>query len=404
MYFKRKWSTIYTKVLCPKNGGNNMETKDFFETDDLDMGVDRRKTLIEELKELQKCEDKNQVQRTLNDIRRRWRQIPSWESVYEESLQQEYEALMDEFYQKRNELYKSSKEAKQALIDETKELLSKDVLPTYDKVNELMEQWKQTGSAGKETDDTLWEEFNALRQSYFERRRQNWQDIKEKYHSAKAIKESLIEKAKEWQASEDWQKASEFYRDLMEQWKQAGYAGKDHDDRLWEAFNEARQVFYARRQEHYDALHKVQQEHFQEKKGLIEKAKGIAASQEYTRENTEAMKQLNVDWKAVGSCGRKHEDALWEEFSSILDEYFAQLKQLNEQRHEQWRQRMNEVRTHKQETIQNQKRIITRLQNDLGNVLGEQAQLDLEDEIAQKEAFIEQLEAEIADIESKLEK
>lgn len=38
----------------------------------------------------------------------------------------------------------------------------------------------------------------------------------------------------------------------MDAWKAAGNAGREFDDDLWNAFNEARQKFYAKRNEFYE--------------------------------------------------------------------------------------------------------------------------------------------------------
>ena len=43
------------------------------------------------------------------------------------------------------------------------------------------------------------------------------------------------------------------------------------------------------------------------------------------------MKKLNGLWKEIGSCGKEKEDALWKEFRCAADDYFAGLKQFNEQ-------------------------------------------------------------------------
>lgn len=63
---------------------------------------------------------------------------------------------------------------------------------------------------------------------------------------------------------------------------------------------------------------------------------------------------------------------------------------------------MMEVRTRKDELMQEQKRQIKRMQEDIGNVLGERAISELEQRIEDKKKFIEELEAQIKDIDSQL--
>ena len=59
-------------------------------------------------------------------------------------------------------------------------------------------------------------------------------------------------------------------------WKAAGSAGREHEDRLWNAFNESRQKFYDRRGEYYDQLHEQQDGKYEEKRRLVEQANEIA--------------------------------------------------------------------------------------------------------------------------------
>ena len=83
----------------------------------------------------------------------------------------------------------------------------------------------------------------------------------------------------------------------MKQWKEAGSAGREHEDRLWNEFNEARQGFYDRRNKFYDELHEDQKQKYEEKKKLVNQAAEILEQQLFHKEHTAQMKQLQVDWK-----------------------------------------------------------------------------------------------------------
>ena len=63
---------------------------------------------------------------------------------------------------------------------------------------------------------------------------------------------------------------------------------------------------------------------------------------------------------------------------------------------------MVEARTRKQELIQNQKRQIQRMKEEMVGLLGQRAIDDMQDRIEEKEDFIAQLEAEVEDIDKTL--
>lgn len=370
-----------------------MEEKDF------DEDIKKREALIEEAKNLDASLTWNELSRKITEIKRKWKRISYWESAYEDKLAEDFDEVLDGYYAKRNEIYKNSQSLKQEVIAKAKELAAcTNFNQATEEMNELMRQWKAAGSAGKE-EDALWESFNEARQSFFESKRKFLEDRQNQFENAKKIKESLIEQASAYTDSNDWQKTSEALRDLLNQWKAAGYAGKEHDETLWSRFNETCQKFYVRRDAHYKELHEVQGENYGSKKELLAKAQEILDLKAFTKENTAKMKELNVEWKKVGSCGKDREDRIWNEFRSVMDAYFAGLKEYNDQRHQQWLQRMQDNRKRKQDLIQNQRRQLKRMQDDLSSILSEREVEEMKERIADKEEFIRELEEQLADID-----
>ena len=375
------------------------ENDEMFEVSDYDEDINKRKALIEEAKALEEPVNFNDVV----TLQRKWKRIPYWESAYEDTLAEEFDSYMDAFYAKRKAGYAANEEAKKELIEETKKWsLSEEWNKASEAMGTMLENWKKIGSAGKDSDDALWDEFNGLRQKFYDRKHLHWQDMQTQFKNAREAKEDLIERAKGLKDSKEWQKTSEAFRNLMEEWKEVGNAGRDCENALWETFNASRQEFYAARTKYYDALHAQQDEKYTAKQALVEKAKEILERKAFTREDTAAMKDLNAEWKKVGSCGKERENEIWNEFRGVMDEYFDGLKQFNEQRHQQWRQRLIDARTHKQELIQNQKRQIKHMEAEMVGLLGQRAIDDMQDRIAEKEDFIAELEEEVLDLEKTL--
>lgn len=369
----------------------------------LDEDIELRKSLIASAKALQTSEDKN-VYLEISKLQKEWRKIPSMDSALEADLKEEFDTIVDSIYAKRKSEYKDNEAVKKDLIAQAKALVNAE---NWNKataqMEELMEQWRTAGSTGKESDDSLWEEFNEARKSFFNNKHQYWEDLQAKFANAKEVKQDLIVKAKELQQSEEWNKTSAAFQDLLDQWKAVGNAGKEFEEKLWSEFNEVRQGFYDRRNAYYDELHEKQGVNATSKRELVTKAQEIANSKEYTKENTEAMKQISASWKSVGNSG-KEEDGLWAEFRGAMDAYFDGLRTFNEQRQAQWRQRMQEIRARKQEMIMKQKNQIKRLQEEMASMYSQREIDDTADYIEEKKEFIEQLEQEIADIEAKLNK
>lgn len=377
--------------------------EEMVEISDFDEDVRLRKELIEEAKKID-ASNWNVASRQIQDLRRKWKRIHYWESIFEDQIIEEFEGIIDSLFSVRKEGYASNQTCKEDLVKKAEELSTSTAWnKTATEMNDLMTQWKAVGTAGKEVDDALWEKFSAARKKFFEARHDYWESQKEYFEKAKEVKKELIEKAATYADSNEWQKTSAAMKDLMDQWKAVGSAGREVDDVLWEEFQKARQVFFDRRAVHYEELHEAQKKNIEEKRALIQRVKEIEALKDYSRENTQVMKDLGVEWKNIGSCGKDKEDTLWNEFREVMDAYFEGLKVLNEEKRAQWVEKMQDAKARKQDLLQNQKRHLERMKNELPTLLGQRAIDEMQERIEDKEDFISELEEQIADIEKRLE-
>lgn len=380
---------------------DNEELYEEFEDQDAD--IKEKEALIEEAEKLKDIDDWNELAPRVNDLQRAWRRIHYWESGYEDELKEKFDAIMDTFYDKKREADQAGEQIKEDLIKKAEEVSqSEDWKNATQQMKDLMTQWKAAPRLGRRKDDELWNRFNAARQTFYTRKHEHWEDMKEHFEDAREAKEKLIVEAEALKDSEEWQKAGNQFKDLMTRWKEAGNAGREYEDDLWERFNGARQHFYQRRNAFYEELHKTQDANYQAKQELIEKAKAIEATKDYSRENTQTMKDFGVQWKEIGSCGRARENEIWNSFRTVMDDYFDGLKELNAKKHEEWKERMANTIDRKKYDIENEKRRISRLEEDLRGLNSQSRMDEIEDEIDEAEEEIHQLEDEIADIESKI--
>lgn len=380
------------------------ENDEMFETEVEIDDVAEKKALIEEAKALDPEADWKDVAPQINALKKAWKRLPSNESMQDENLRDEFEAVLDVHFKKQRENFKVAKATKEALIKEAKALAdTKEFGKANTRMNDMMGEWKASGSAGsKDVDDQLWEEFNKARKTFFDRRAKDWENRKAGFEAAKVAKEALVAKAKELAEGNNFRAAANDFKKLMEDWKAAGSAGKAHEDELWTQFNAARQTFFDRRNAFYAEMNEKYEAVYNVKKGLVDKAAEVAANKEYTKENTAELKNLQKEWKAAGFCGKEKEDALWADFRAAMDDYFAGLKAFNDAKHADWVARMKDAYARKQELINNQERQIKRLEAERVGAMGDRELQDIEMRIADKQEFIDQLKAELADLEKRI--
>mgnify|MGYP004671263177 FL=1 len=379
----------------------NMFADEYDRLDD----ISKKEEILKEAKEIPADADYKDVMPTISALQKKWRRIGEGESAYEESLRKQFDEVLDVFYEKQKEALKDVVTAKEELIKKAEALVdSKDLNKATNEINALFDEWKKLGYTDKKTDDELWAKFNAARQSFYDNRHELREQMAAKMQDAVKVKEELITKAEELADSTSWKKTTEAMDALMEEWKAAGYAGKEHNDELWDKFRAARKKFYDARSDFYAKQNAEFAEKVKSKQELIEKAKAIVEENAYSRENSDKLKELSTAWKEVGFSGRDKEEKLWNEFKGTLDTYYAGLKAFNEQKHTDWLNRMESVKSRKVDMIEKQKKQLTWMERELTSVIGEAAFEEMQLDIEDKKAFIEQLEAELKELEDKIAK
>jgi hypothetical protein len=97
----------------------------------------------------------------------------------------------------------------------------------------------------------------------------------------------------------------------MEDWRNAGYAGKVVNDQLWEDFREARQAFFARREAEVVEI----------KRQIITEAKEATAKVSNWVATSTRLDELMARWKEAGNSGSESDKELWDEFNGIRREF-----------------------------------------------------------------------------------
>ena len=148
-----------------------------------------------------------------------------------------------------------AKAAKERLVTEAEQLAqSNDWRNGANRLRDLLEQWKALPRIDRASDDALWRRFSTARTAYTRHRKAHFAELNEKREGAKSIKERLVTEAEALASSTDWGATAGRYRDLMSQWKAAGAAPKEIDDKLWKRFRGAQDAFFGARDEANKAL------------------------------------------------------------------------------------------------------------------------------------------------------
>lgn len=375
------------------------------------VGSSNAKTKISEVfKKIKEAQDKWQ------ELLTKWKAIQNWNTPRENELWKEFHEASDKiktskknFQAEVERIRSKNKDAKNALVAEASRLsTSGDWKQTGDRLKELMEQWKSIGSAGKDEDDKLWEQFDKARKEFFERRKRYYAEQDEKHDKAKRLKLDLIEKAIfavklssfPNTTSQNIKDTSDRLNDIMNQWKAAGSAGKDHDDNLWEQLNNARQKFNDTKQTFYKQRDDERARNRAEKNRICSEASAIANSGNYSRENADRMRKLSDQWRSTGSAGEQDE-YLWNTFNGYRDTFRNGQRREADRKHDEWLQRTRERIYRKEEQRSKLYGALERVREQLNRTKNYLRERELMERVRDLESKIEQLTREIYEMKSR---
>ncbi len=262
-------------------------------------------------------------QEKLDAVKVKWDELKDWGTPKDAELTKRFSRAAAE-YAPRAEAIKTNKEAKLAVLAKTVEIEAMaNFKEAKNAVRKLRDELFEIGSAGDENDRAFAKQLSDLEKNIDARRKEFFENRDSIRAAAKEKKEQIIVSAENLVKNvSNWKDASDKLNGLFNDWKAAGSAGRDEDDGLWGQFNAVRDEFYAKRKEFFEERNRKFRESVDTKRNIITEAAEIAAKEDYSRENTERMKQLDVEWRAAGYSGKDDNDALWEEFSATKEKFW----------------------------------------------------------------------------------
>lgn len=228
---------------------------------------------------------------------------------------------------------------KEGIIEGLKQLIeTKDnatLKELNDKFKEFQEQWKNVGPVPQNDSNNLWQNYHFYVEQFFDILRINKElrflDMKKNLEQ----KLKLCEKAESLLLEESVNKSFQALQQLHEEWKEIGPVEESKKEELWKRFKNASDQINQRRREHYENVYAEQQNNYNAKVVLCEKAEElIAQDAESVKDNntiSEQLTELLKVWKTLGPAPSKLNDEIWARFKGTLDKFFSAKKEYFQQ-------------------------------------------------------------------------
>jgi hypothetical protein len=216
--------------------------------------------------------------------------------------------------QKKAEEAKAAREAakveaverKQALVVEAEHIASDSTQwkAAGDRLKEILDEWKTIHGVDRKTDGELWKRYSAARDAFARRRGTHFASLDASRKEVQATKEKLVAEAESLANSEDWAQTAARLKQLMADWKAAGRASKEAEQRLWERFRGAQDAFFSRRSEVFSARDAEYQGNLTAKRELLAEAEALDVDDD-PKAAQQKLREIQGRWHEIGRVPRE---------------------------------------------------------------------------------------------------
>ena len=261
-----------------------------------------------------------------------------------------------------------------------------------DKLRALLDEWKSLPRLSKAADDALWHRFSTARTQYTRRRKQHFGEVSVAREGAAKVKEKLIAEAEALSSSTEWGDTAGKYRDLMQQWKKAGAAARNVDDKLWQRFRAAQDVFFAARDEANKLLDAEYEVNAEKKLEILVDAEKLLPITDLEAAR-KAWRDIAERWEAAGKVPRTR----MSEFEGRIRKVEQAIRTAGEQ---EWKRTDPEKSARADDMVSKLERAITETEEKLAKAqsAGDAKKVkDLEATLASNRSFLEMAQKAQAD-------
>lgn len=295
----------------------------------------KKQDIIEKIKSMVTTpEEANANFQNFKALQAEWKEIKAVPAENANELWRSYQLYVEQFYdlinlnrEAREYDFKKNLEKKTELCEAAEKLAEeKDVISAFRQLQDLHQQYRETGPVEKELREKVWARFKAASTVINKKHQQHYDDLRARENENLVQKTALCEKveaiAKEENKSpNDWERHSEEIVAAQQDWKKLGYAPQKVNQKIFDRFRAACDDFFTRKNTYYKERKATFSQNEKLKRALIEKAKELQDSTEW-KATTDKLVNLQKEWKTIGPMPRKVSDQLWKEFREACDHFF----------------------------------------------------------------------------------
>ena len=246
----------------------------------------------------------------------------SFEKLYEKLKDKQKLNNTNQEREKENNL-----KVKNSLLDKLRELIAQEETTTsITTLKDIQEAWKKTGPVPQAQAQTLWNNYNALVERFYNNR-SIYFELKELDRKKNLeTKKELCEKAEKLIETDHLPTALKELKQLHEEYKHIGPVPKEDQEALWNRFKAASDKIYEKRNHYHENLKKQQEENYNKKLEIAKHIETYVAFEsdridDWKAKTAEVLKLQN-EWKSAGMVTEQQTKELSKKFWPHCKKFF----------------------------------------------------------------------------------
>jgi len=301
--------------------------------------------IIDRIKELVNREESiNKTFQEFRSLQNEWHSIGIVPQSALKDLWENYHHNVEIFYdyikinkELRDLDLKKNLEAKILLCEKAEELLLEpNPVNAFKLLQEYHNQWREIGPVPQESKNEIWERFKEATAQINKRHHEYFEKQKDEQRKNLEAKIAICEEVEAINALEirnfkEFDEKAEKIVALQKMWRTIGFAPKRQNNKVYQRFRDACDIFFEKKRGFYANNKEQQQNNLQLKIELCIQAEALQDNTEW-KTTSDALIRLQKEWKEIGPVPRKQSEKCWKRFRKACDhffnkkaEYFAEL-------------------------------------------------------------------------------
>ncbi len=310
--------------------------KAFLEQEDLKQeNLKKKEAIIEKIKTMATTpEEANSNFQEFKVLQQEWKIIKPVPAEKVNELWRNYQLYVEQYYdllnlnrEAREYDFKKNLEKKTQLCEAAEKLADEsDVISAFHQLQDLHQEYRETGPVEKELREQVWQRFKAASTVINKRHQQHFEEIRAEEEENLVKKTALCEKIEDIVKQErkntgDWDSQSKEIIALQQEWKTIGFTPQKMNTKIFERFRAACDEFFTKKGEYFKELKEKYAENAKRKQELVEKAQALKDSTDW-KKTSDKLIALQKEWKTIGMVPKRLGDQLWEDFLAACNHFF----------------------------------------------------------------------------------